>query len=319
MLYRAFGLEIASEVELDGVSPADMGAAATVSIHAGPIPDRGQSTLFYETPVHDADGSVTLRVHTHSDGSFHFAYEDGTVFLIDHSGSEIWMQWPENFTVQDAATYLLGPIFGFLLRLRGIVSLHASGVIIEDHAVALVGPAGAGKSTTVAAFAQCGYPVVTDDIFALNERGGRFFVEPGYATVRLWPDSVDALCGSPQALPLITPNWDKRYLDLRSGDFQFANSSTPISAIYVLGERRRDSAAPEIGAEPEAFLTLLANTYCNYLLDSRARAHEFDVLSRLVNSTTVRRITPHCDASRLPELCQMIADDVRLRVSSAAF
>ena len=166
------------------------------------------------------------------------------------------MQWPENFTVQDAATYLLGPIFGFLLRLRGVVSLHASGVMIGDHAVALVGPAGAGKSTTAAAFAQCGYPVITDDVFALKDSGGRFFVEPGYATLRLWPDSVEALCGSPHALPLITPNWDKRYLDLRSADFQFANSRVPISAIYVLGERRQDAGAPDIGPEPDAFVVV---------------------------------------------------------------
>ena len=195
--------------------------------------------------------------------------------------------------------------------------MHASGVQIGDEAVALVGRAGAGKSTIAAAFAQCGYPVITDDVFVLKECSDRFFVEPAYATLRLWPDSVEALCGSPQALPLITPNWDKRYLDLRTGPFQFAGSAVPISAIYLLADRQ-PNGAPAVGPEPDIFLTLLANTYCNYLLDGPARAHEFDVLSRLVNSTTVRRITPHTATSRLPELCGLIADDVRSRARSAA-
>jgi hypothetical protein len=315
MLYRAFGLEIVSEVALNGVLPVGAIANQDVSVRVGVIPDPAQCELFFETQDQDAEGNSVLRVYKLSDGSFHFAYGDGTTFRVDPAGSEVWMHWPGTFTVEDAATYLLGPIFGFLLRLRGVVSLHASGVLIGDEAVALVGRAGAGKSTMAAVFAQCGYPVITDDVFVLKDCRGRFFVEPGYATLRLWPDSVEALCGSPQALPLITPNWEKRYLDLRTGPFQFADRAVPISTISVLADRR-DSGAPAVGPEPETFLTLLANTYCNYLLDRPGRAHEFEVLSRLVNSTPVRRITPHTAASRLPELCGMIADDVGSRARS---
>jgi hypothetical protein len=315
MLYRAFGLDIVSEVALNGVSPVGSIDYPDVSVRVGMIPDPPQPELFFETQAQANEGNSVLRVHKGSDGSFHFAYSDGTAFGIDPEGSEVWMQWPDTFTVEDAATYLLGPIFGFLLRLRGVVSLHASGVLIGDQAVALVGRAGAGKSTLAAVFAQSGYPVITDDVFVLKDCRGRFFVEPGYATLRLWPDSVEALCGSPQALPLITPNWEKRYLDLRTGSFQFADRAVPISTIYVLADRQ-DSEAPSLGPEPEAFLSLLANTYCNYLLDGPARAHEFEILSRLVNSTPVRRIVPHTAPSRLPELCGMIADDIGSRARS---
>ncbi len=253
MMYRAFGLKIASEVALTGVLPADAIGNQDVSVRVGVIPDPSPYEPFYETQKHDAECSSVLRVYKFSDGSFHFAYGDGTAFRVDPAGSEVWMQWPDTFTVEDAATYLLGPIFGFLLRLRGVVSLHASGVLIGDEAVALVGRAGAGKSTTAAAFAQCGYPVITDDVFALKDCRGRFFVEPGYATLRLWPDSVEALCGSRQALPLITPNWEKRFLDLRTGPFRFADRAVPISTIYVLADRR-DSGAPVVGPEPDTFL-----------------------------------------------------------------
>ncbi len=314
MVYRAFGLQIESEAPLQGVSLVETASRHDVTVRVGPLPDGGPLTSFFRTPNQTADGTNVLRVSTTHDGSFQFCYGDGISFLIDRTGSEVWMHWPESFTLEDASTYLLGPIFGFLLRLRGVVSLHASGVMIGDAAIALVGQAGAGKSTTAAMFAQLGYPIVTDDVFALKPCGDRFVVEPGYATLRLWPDSVAALYGSPSALPLITPNWDKRYLDLRSSDdLHFATAAAPIAAVYVLGHRNSNDDSPTIGPEAEPFVTLLANTYCNYLLDRPARAHEFDVLSRFVNSTDVRHVTPHVDPSRLPDLCRLIAHDVQQR------
>ena len=98
--------------------------------------------------------------------------------------------------------------------MRGVVPLHASAVAVANHAVALVGAPGAGKSTTAAAFAQRGFPVLSDDLAALTERENQFFVQPGYPRVNLWPDSVSALFGSHDALPPITPTWEKRYMAL---------------------------------------------------------------------------------------------------------
>src|SRR5690348_16585408 len=101
---------------------------------------------------------------------------------------------------------------GFVLRLRGALCLHASSVAVGDSAVALVGLPGAGKSTTAAAFACAGFSVLSDDVVALADEGPQFYVHPGYPRVNLWPDSVQELFGSEDALPRITPTWDKRYL-----------------------------------------------------------------------------------------------------------
>ena len=51
----------------------------------------------------------------------------------------------------------------------------------------------AGKSTTAAAFAKLGYPVLSDDLLALSDTGGTWVVEAGYPGLRLWPDSVGPL------------------------------------------------------------------------------------------------------------------------------
>ena len=90
-----------------------------------------------------------------------------------------------------------GPFWGLLLRFRGVTCLHASAVAIGGSVIAFVGAEGAGKSTTAAAFARAGYAAVSDDVVALVERKGDFFVSPSYPHLCLWPESVEMLYGRP--------------------------------------------------------------------------------------------------------------------------
>ncbi len=244
-------------------------------------------------------------------GHFRFDYSDGTVIVVDRRGTRVWATWPDTASVEDTATYLLGPILGFLLRLRGVACLHASAVAVGDRAIALVGPAGAGKSSTAAAFARLGYPVLTDDVAALLDLGDGFKVQPAYPRVRLWPAAVESLFGSADALPRMVPNWDKRYLDLNNPGNRFQRVPLPLAAIYVLGERSADPAMPGVESlGPKAgLMALVANTYGNYLLDKAMRADEFELLGRLVQSVPLKRVTPSADFARIRDLCDTIVGD----------
>jgi len=73
------------------------------------------------------------------------AYEDGTQFWLDRKRENIWATWPDILPLENAISYLLGPVLGLVLRLRGVICLHASAVAIEDRSVAFVGSAGAGS------------------------------------------------------------------------------------------------------------------------------------------------------------------------------
>jgi len=266
----------------------------------------------YISPLRDAKGDPSLVVWKVCDGGFfRLRYADGTEFLVDRSGTEVWATWPEPLTLGDTATYLLGPVLGFVLRLRGAVCLHASAISLGDQAVALVGPAGAGKSTTAAAFARRGVPVLSDDVSCLDDWDGNLLVQSGNPRLRLWSDSAQVLFGAPDALPRMTPNWDKLYLDLGGCDCPFQETPLPLGAVYLLGERRRDIQAPfvEPVSPQEGLIELVANTYVNYLLDRIMRAREFELLGRLIRRIPVRRVVPHEDPTRFPALCQTILDD----------
>jgi energy-coupling factor transporter ATP-binding protein EcfA2 len=216
-------------------------------------------------------------------------------------------------TLEDVLVYLLGPIMGFVLRQRGMTSLHASAVAVNHRAIALVGPPGAGKSTTAAAFAGLGYPVISDDIVPLLDSGNGFAVQPGYPCVCLWPDSVKSLYGSFNALPLLTPNWEKRYLQLGDERNHFHRDPLPLAAVYILGDRGTEPTRPSVEPLPvaKALIALISNTYMNYLLDSALRAHEFDFLGRLVRTVPIRQIHLHADPDYLTKNCETIVADLR--------
>jgi hypothetical protein len=192
--------------------------------------------------------------------------------------------------------------------LRGVVSLHASGVEVKGQGIALVGPPGAGKSTTAAAFVQAGFRAFTDDVFALIDTPRGFLVQPAFPGLRLWPESVRYLWGSADALPRLTMAWEKRYLNLEQQGYGKDPQPVPIAAIYLLGPRTDHPGAPYFESVP-SLLDLLANTYAGYALSSDMRAHEFDVLSRLMSTVPVRRLIPHADPSKLSALCSLIEND----------
>src|SRR5271163_3715121 len=328
--YTVFGLSLRSNEQIPGLKLAKKSAAdPAVGIHLNVSPlgaeilPSFQDVLTYVSPYSDEAGNAALKMWSIAGGDFsRLVYSDGTQFWLNREGTEIWATWPENLTIEDTATYLLGPVLGILLRLRGVTCLHASAVAFGEKAVAFVGSEGAGKSTTAAALARRGHAVLSDDVVALAERNGSFFVHPAYPYLCLWPESVESLYGSAEALPRFSANYEKRRLSLGKQELRFAEQALPLAAIYILGERRGDPA-PQVQeiAPQEAFLSLVANTFATNVLDSGMRAKEFETLGRLLPSVMIRQIHAHQDASRLQELCARICDDmeaINLRKSTLA-
>ncbi len=244
---------------------------------------------------------------------FQLSYSDGTCFVMDSKVTRIWGKPGDGQSMEDLATYFLGPVMGFILRRRGITALHASAVCVDGKAVVLTGEAGAGKSTTAAALALRGIPVLCEDIASMEEGNEGFSVEVGHPRVCLWPESVEMLMGSKNALPRLSPNWDKCYFPLDGGMGSLEICKRPLGAIYMLGPREKSARAPRVESlsSREVLLELVQNTYMNWLLDRGQRAAEFELLSRLIEKVPVQRIVPHADPSRLGALCELIVANAR--------
>ena len=319
--HSVFGLSIQSNVPIPGLPVAESPPNSTdVQLFLGFAPraneglSSGSEVLKYTSPFQDELGEPAVRVWNVDKGSFfHLVYSDGPQFWLDSERKRLWALWPHTSSLEDAVCYLLGPVLGILLRHRGVTCLHASAIAVDGHAVAFVGPEGIGKSTTAAALARRGYAVLSDDVVALEEKQGVFYVQPAYPHLCLWPESVKLIYGSAEALPRFVPNWEKRRMPLGDDDVRFENRVLPLGGIYILDERRVVAPYIEPMGAQGAFVSLVANTYATDFLDREMRAREFGVLGRLVSNMPVHRLYARQEPLHLSGLCDSICKHFRDR------
>jgi hypothetical protein len=320
-LHTAYGIVFRSDRTIPGLprAPADANGDE-VRVHLGRmpawLPAEAAAAVPWGPAALNLEPGGALRVDSLRGGAWlRLAYADGTCFLLDHAGRELWAAWEGSD--EDAASYLVGPVLGLLLRLRGVLALHASVVAAHGRAAALAGPAGAGKSTAAAAFARAGLPVLADDVAALEEHAGGFHVLPAFPQLRLWPESAEALYGHADALPRLAPGWEKRALDLSGGPFHAA--PLPLAAVYLLAPREAGCVPRvETVAPAAALVELVAHTFAGTLLDAPRRRREFEALSRLVRAVPVRRLVADDAPGGLDALVAAVAADLRALPGSAA-
>ncbi len=251
-------------------------------------------------------------------------YTDGrdrAEFVIDPTGSRIWVDWTDAVVLEEITALLVGSVLGSVLLLRGVTCLHASAVGIGPWAIALVGSSGAGKSTTTAGLIRMGCCPLTDDLVALEERGEdaaskTYLVQPGYPGLRLLPDATEVLCGSCDALrPIWRQSGDppvKRYLDLLHGDATPPEYVPVLAAIYLLGPRTavaRPSILPLTGGA--GLMSLLPHTHVQPSPGKTGHARRVAWLGRLTATVPVRHVSRPDGLANLTTICSAILDDVR--------
>lgn len=199
-------------------------------------------------------------------------YDDGTSIHV--TTDTVYLSWPEDQTFEDACTYLVGAPFAVLLRSRGFACLHGSCVEQDGRTMAFVGPSGAGKSTLAAAAVEHGGMLVADDLLAVRIENGHPVVMPSYAGVRLWPEAVELLRDDRDALPRLSPNWDKRVLEAT-----LVSGPVRLNAVCVLSE---GSAAGPSVVNP--LVQLIANAYRPDLATPEWQRDEFLTLAATIET-----------------------------------
>ena len=238
--------------------------------------------------------------------TYRITYPEGIVFEISDQGLQIAVHMPPRSNIHDMATYLQGPVLGFVLRLQGITCLHASVVTVDGYAFAFVGQSGLGKSTLASSLSQRGARVLSDDILALESIGGKIVALPGYPRLRLWPESAEFLLGDKEALPKMAPRWDKRYLDLMEPECRFESNPKPLAAIFLLNPKS-ECGAPAFRRtnDVNGFLNLLGNVYPSahlYPPDRQSQADVFRAVRNVYELITVVELDYLHGFDQLPRL-----------------
>jgi hypothetical protein len=302
---------------LDAVAEPD------VVFHAGLLPpglnvrEVQRMEPFYRSPYTGPDGEPISRIWRCPEvGLYYIDFPVGLAFVVDSGGKTIWAQWPGRLGLEIVTAILLGRILAFVLHLRGHVCLHASAVVVDGGAVLFAGDPGMGKSSTAAAFAERGCPVLSDDLSAIRREGdGRLMVTPGVPRVCLWPDSVKFLYGpqSDRRFPLLLPEESKHVVRLDRAAGKFQTEPAKFKAVYLLMPRTWDPAAPRIEpvAGADRLIRLLYSGFMNLALDKEQTAREFQILGEIARSVRIRQLVPSGDPQKLNQLYELVANDVR--------
>ena len=317
--FRVGGLVIHADAPLDGLRCLDALETPDVRVSMRgtigmPSADEAGDPWFV-SPYCDERGVPLLTIWTVATG-YLLHYAEGTRFLVSAAGDDVDAWWDAPLTEADATDYLLGGVLAFIVRLRGRVPLHASAIVIDDHAVLFAGAAGAGKSSIAAAFAILGYSVLSDDVVVMEDSGGGVRAHPSHARLSMWPDSARSLFAA-TSLPAHSQVYDKRRLDLCEHGYRFHDRAVPVSMICILAPRTAVGRRPEMRAlRPQtALMTLVSHTYSNYLLDAPMRAREFDELGRVAASLPVCELALADGLDALVSDCRLLAE--RLALQSA--
>lgn len=247
-----------------------------------------------------------------------FEYSVGVTFFVHQTGSNIWIAANDQLSPTIVSLYFLGPIIGFVLRLRGVLCLHASVAAVNGNAVAFLGPAGSGKSTLVASMAMLGWSILSDDILALRYHNGLYWAQPAYGYIHLRPPSVQSFFDSTEALPLTVTGSNKRSLILEP--YQFQKIPLPLKTVYILGIDCHEATEPyfEFPPLPKVLIDFLANRFTTKVLSQEMIAEDFNLLSDLLPQLSLRRISPNVNLAYLPQITTAIlADQIENQIEDA--
>jgi hypothetical protein len=286
-----------------------------LSLSVGPKQSDSSDTfdgmLWYVSPYLDPVGVPGATIFRSATGHFRLTYSDGSTFLVDARGREVRANWEGPDKRPSTLAYLLGPVLGWVLRLRGITCLHASALAVRGKALLLVGTEGAGKSTTAAALLRKGHPVLSDDVACLTVRDEAIWVSPGLPRLLLGDEASQALWGQELEVPSLFPGSDKGCLDATAACFRYCDQDRMLGAVYFLEQRQKSLARPLFAAVTGAagLSRLAVNTFANRVPDEAMIRSDFELLGQLINRYPVRSVTASDDLEGLDQLCNDLLDD----------
>lgn len=223
--YRAYGLSIASDFPLPPLPAGTPAAITDLTIRRSQLPTK---------PAFD--GSKAYRAGINA----RFGQTEQ---------NDLWLDWPPLITfmarngneliVDTSQTddhvislFTLSEALGLILFQRGYFLLHGSAIRIGDEGIVFLGEPGAGKSTTVAAFAGKGASVICDDMVCIRpDMTGNHQLIPAFSQIKIWGSSVAGLQLHQESMTPVREGIDKFSWH---ESITFNEEPIPLNRIFVL-------------------------------------------------------------------------------------
>jgi hypothetical protein len=195
-------------------------------------------------------------------------------------------------------------VLPFAAVLRGLEVFHASAVMREGEAIALLGPSRSGKTSLALELCARGASFVADDVLALEAREGRLLANPGSPIAGASREPSEDAQQAVSHEQVVAINDRERMVRI-SG----ATGPAPLSALFFIDRKADGRESVEFQPTPDARL-LLAATF-NFVLATPRRLEGLLEVCALAARLRVELISC-APATGIAEL----ADAIERRLSS---
>lgn len=243
--YHVYGLTLESALECPELAPAPPEAAVDVRIDLARLPPTVEGAVPVGRRVLAAPGIYQIWV-------------EGIARFRAEWGQQIWVDPVPGAEPADIRAYLLGPVLGITVLLRGRLPLHASAVRVNGGAYAFCGDSGAGKSTLAAALYRRGMTLLTDDLgVAIPGQDGVMFY-PGFPRIKLWRTTLEHFAMDSDALSRDLSRAEKFHWPIQE---RHGHEPLPLRRLYVLERSADDETRIEPVRGSAAMAALSEHTF----------------------------------------------------------
>jgi hypothetical protein len=195
MKYHLYGTNITSDLELDAPM---FKRESQLKITEGTF----ETPKTFKTKIYRAD----CRAEIYINSAFVILHWPGMVTFKIDKNTIIYQKLDSSLDEGLLRIFITSEALGIYLFLNGSFMLHGGAVMIKNKAHVFLGKPGAGKSTTVAAFAKAGFEIMADDmvVIKLNAQN-QPEVHWGGNSIKIWDKTAEGL---EIDIKKLTPAWE---------------------------------------------------------------------------------------------------------------
>jgi len=275
-------------------SPAELMLERETRVTYGPVPDRLLANAVAEQNWQMSGGEFLLR----AESDYYFYYRPGVGVTV-HRG--------DGADTSEESLWLNGSVYAAVASLNGLLPIHASAVAFNGAVFAFTGPAGAGKSTLVAALGRFGLPMFCDDTLVLDlSNPEQLQCLPGHKRLKLRPDSFE-LTGATKE-ERVSRTYDKNYAAPPAGT---VSTALPLAELIFLEEAPVPAIAQISGSE--RFVRMEDEHQTRYLFEAARQfslSEHFEHRARLARQMDMWRFERPRDANKFEEGVALVAHHV---------
>lgn len=185
--------------------------------------------------------------------------------------------------------FLMGTAMGILLQQRGLFTIHASGVKINNQAILICGDSGAGKSTLAGTFLKQGFKLLGDDTLAMNIENNKIIAKPGYSFIKLHDDSFNYIGKNFLKDRIINQVYNKSRIAVTN---QFFEDPLEVANIFVLEKDQKINKIKIFKINGvDKFNLLMKNTYrLNFYKKQNLMGTHFKMCSFICNNVDMFKL-----------------------------